>query len=295
MLKLWDYTFTDKMHIDCSSTNLLLTEAPLNPSSNRRTMAEIVFETFDFAGMKVELQATLALYAQGLMTGLIIDSGEGVTHCIPICEGNVFKSQIERIDIAGRDLTQYLLELLTRRGYNFNTSYDFEQVRDIKEATCFVSCNLEEDRELCKNTCAYDIDYKLPDGEWIRIGQERFEAVEALFKPHLIGRDEEGIAELVFRSVMKSPIDNRKALLASMILSGGTSMFPGMVDRLTGDIKNLYKQMRKQQNSIHGEKPTKVKIKIEDPPYRKFLVYMGGTAFARILQGKPEAWITKEQ
>lgn len=169
MLKLWDYAFTDKvtyiqLQIDYKSTNILLTEAPLNPSSNRENMAEIVFETFAFNGMKVELQATLALYAQGLMTGMIIDSGEGVTHCIPIVDGNVFKSQIERIDVAGRDLTQSLLEKLTFRGYNFNSSYDFEQVRHIKESCCFVSCNLEEDRMLCKNTTAYDVDYKLPDG-----------------------------------------------------------------------------------------------------------------------------------
>lgn len=111
----------------------------------------------------------------------------------------------------------------------------------------------------------------------------------------MLGRDDVGIAELVFRSVMNSPMDTRTKLLSSMLLSGGTSMFPGMVDRLTADIKHLYKSMRKEQPTLKGEIPSKIKINIEDPPYRRFLVFMGGTAYARILQSRPESWITKEQ
>eukprot|EP00361_Fabrea_salina_P005550 CAMPEP_0202439728 /NCGR_PEP_ID=MMETSP1345-20130828/36315_1 /ASSEMBLY_ACC=CAM_ASM_000843 /TAXON_ID=342563 /ORGANISM="Fabrea Fabrea salina" /LENGTH=377 /DNA_ID=CAMNT_0049054273 /DNA_START=952 /DNA_END=2085 /DNA_ORIENTATION=- len=293
MLKLWEYTFLDQMSFDFGNTRILLSEAPMNPVKNREVMCEHMFETFGFEGLKVEIQATLALYAQGLMTGLVVDSGEGVTHCIPIYKGSIINNAIERINVAGRTLTAYMLKLLGIRGYHFDYSFDFELVREIKEKSCFVSPNIKEDRELSRTTTALEQDFQLPDGSWVRVGRERFEAPEALFNPGLLQIDEPGFAELVFNSLMKAPIDNRKDLMKSIVMSGGSTMFPGMVNRVTKELKKLHKDYRERNRTIHEQEVPKVKIKVEDPPYRRYSVFIGAAAYANILQEQPEAWVSK--
>ena len=125
----------------------MLTEPPLNPLLNREKMAEYMFEKFSYEAIKIEYQATLALFARGLMTGVVMDSGEGVSHCIPIYDGKIEEHAIRRINIAGRRITDYLMRLLNIRGYNhLRTEYDHEIVRMIKEKYCYVSLNIREDR-----------------------------------------------------------------------------------------------------------------------------------------------------
>lgn len=96
----------------------MLTDPPLNPLNNRERMAEYMFEKFGFESIKIEYQATLALFARGLMTGVVLDSGEGVSHCIPIYDGKILDYAIKRVNIAGRRITDYLMRLLNIRGYN---------------------------------------------------------------------------------------------------------------------------------------------------------------------------------
>lgn len=286
MEKIWAYTF-DHFNTDRSRTPLLLTEAPLNPLKNREKMAEIMFEKFGFLALNVQVQATLSLYAMGYMTGLVVDSGDGVTHCIPVSEGLVNKHAIARMNIAGRHLTDQLSKLLLVRGYNFHTSADFETVREIKEKLCYVSSNLSEERKLSKETTILEEDYKLPDGSWIKIGSERFETGEVLFSPYLAGKDCDGLSHMIFKSVMDSPMDLRAGLFSSILLSGGTTMLPGISTRIKNDVVKLHKTMR------GGSSSSKIKIAVEDPPYRKHLVYLGATALAKIMKINPEMWVYK--
>jgi actin-related protein len=118
MEKIWHYTFYTDLRIDPSEHPVLLTEAPLNPRPNREKMAEIMFETFNVPAMYVSMQAVLSLYASGRTTGLVVDSGDGVTHIVPIYEGFALTHAINRIDLGGRDITEYLRRLLRQRGYS---------------------------------------------------------------------------------------------------------------------------------------------------------------------------------
>jgi actin-related protein 2 len=125
------------------------------------------------------------LHTQGLLTGVVVDTGDGVTHVVPVYDGFVPQNLIRRLDVAGRHVTQYLNKLLMLRGYAFNSSADFDTVRQIKEKLCYVSSDIMQERKLAQETTCLMDTFTLPDGKVIKIGRERFEAPECLFNPSL--------------------------------------------------------------------------------------------------------------
>jgi len=293
MEHLYNYTFFDQLKIDPKESKILLTEAPMNPKANREKLVQMMFEKYKFKATYVSIQAILALFAQGLNTGLVVDSGDGVTHLIPVFEGFVVSDQIKRINLAGRDITRYLVQLLQRRGYAFNRTADFDTVRQIKEKLCYVGYDLAMEKRLALETTVLVEPYTLPDGRVIKVGAERFEAPEAIFNPSLAKDiDHSGLSDQIFQTVQALPIDHRMEFYQHIVLSGGTSMYPGMSSRLTKDITDLYlaKVLKGDPTNL-----SKFKLKIEDPPNRKHLVFLGGAYLAMVMKDRAEFWITREE
>ncbi|XP_052055187.1 actin-related protein 2 [Apodemus sylvaticus] len=293
MKHLWDYTFgPEKLNIDTRNCKILLTEPPMNPTKNREKIVEVMFETYQFSGVYVAIQAVLTLYAQGLLTGVVVDSGDGVTHICPVYEGFSLPHLTRRLDIAGRDITRYLIKLLLLRGYAFNHSADFETVRMIKEKLCYVGYNIEQEQKLALETTVLVESYTLPDGRIIKVGGERFEAPEALFQPHLINVEGVGVAELLFNTIQAADIDTRSEFYKHIVLSGGSTMYPGLPSRLERELKQLYLE-RVLKGDV--EKLSKFKIRIEDPPRRKHMVFLGGAVLADIMKDKDNFWMTRQE
>lgn len=169
-----------------------------------------------------------------------MDSGDGVTHIVPVYESTVLNHLTRRLDVAGRDVTRNLIALLLRRGYALNRTADFETVRQIKEKLCYVSYDLELDQRLSEDTTVLVESYTLPDGRVIRVGSERFEAPECLFQPHLVDVEQPGIAEFLFNTIQSAEVDIRSSLYKAIVLSGGSSMYPGLPSRLEKEIKQLW-------------------------------------------------------
>ncbi|CAH7673172.1 actin-like protein 2 [Phakopsora pachyrhizi] len=291
MILLWDYTFNQKLKVDTTGRKILLTEPPMNPNKNREKMCEVMFENYRFGGVYVAIQAVLTLYAQGLQTGVVVDSGDGVTHIVPVYDGFSLPHLTRRLDVAGRDVTRYLIKLLLMRGYAFNRTADFETIRQIKEKLCYVSYDLDLDNRLSEETTVLVENYTLPDGRVIKVGQERFGAPECMFQPHLVDVESPGVAELLFNTIQSAPLDIKSELYKHIVLSGGSSMYPGLPSRLEKEMKQLY------FTRILGSNPerlSKFKIRIEDPPRRKHMVFLGGAVLADIMKNRESFWVTAQ-
>uniref|UniRef100_A0AAY4DFG1 CRAL-TRIO domain-containing protein n=1 Tax=Denticeps clupeoides TaxID=299321 RepID=A0AAY4DFG1_9TELE len=276
MERIWHHAF-QQLNAEPDEHPVMLTEAAMNPRENRQRMVELMFEAFCVPLTYVAMQAVLALYAAGRTTGVVFDSGDGVSHSVPVFDGYCLPHAVQRFNLAGMDVTLHLTKLLQERGVSMRTSAELEIVRDIKEKHCYVS--LDHEAELARGRAVY---YTMPDGQVINLVTERFRAPEILFKPELIGREHYGIHESIFKSILQSDIDLRRSLVGNVVLSGGNTLLAGLPERLQTELKKM----------APGDLGNCVRV--TSPIDRDFSVWSGGAVLAN-LPSFSSAWISQEE
>eukprot|EP00475_Leptophrys_vorax_P009746 TRINITY_DN16452_c0_g1_i3.p1 TRINITY_DN16452_c0_g1~~TRINITY_DN16452_c0_g1_i3.p1 ORF type:complete len:297 (+),score=75.28 TRINITY_DN16452_c0_g1_i3:26-892(+) len=205
--KLWHRCFYDELKVEPEAHPVMLTEPPLNPKANKEKSVQVMFETFNNPAVYLASQPVLGLIESGRRTGLVVESGDGVSYTVPIYEGQILTQCVHRLDFAGRDLTDFLAKQLSSRA----SAIDTEIVKDMKEKLAYVA--LDFDAEISSAELEAK-SYELPSGEVIVIGHERFKTPEALFKPALTGMMEQqpGLHQMTYESIMKCEVDIRKAI-----------------------------------------------------------------------------------
>ncbi|KAL8588506.1 hypothetical protein ACOMHN_022293 [Nucella lapillus] len=270
MEKVWHHTFYNELRVDPEEYSVLLTETPLNPKLNREKMVQIMFETFQCPAVYLVTPAVLALYAAGRLSGVVLDSGEGVTHAVPVHEGYALPHAVKKLDLAGRDLTTYLMKLLNERGHTFATTAEHKATEDVKEKLSYVAVDLaQEMQSATASPASVEKGYTLPDGKVITIGTERFRCPEALFQPSLVGVDSGGIHNMIIDAIMHCD-DLRTDLFGNIVLSGGSTMFPGCADRMQREMTALV--------------PDSKTVQIISPQERKISAWIGGSILASLPQ-----------
>ena len=280
MEKIWNYAFHNELKLQSDMYPVLLTETSLNSKQNREKTTEIMFETFHVPSMYLAMDAVLSLYALGRTTGVILDSGYGVTQAVPIVDGYAYANPISRLNLAGEDLTKYLVELLSERDHLLTTAAETAIVTDIKENLCYVSLDYHEEIEKFHSNGSPFNGYELPDGRVITVGNELFKCPEALFQPSLIlSKYKTGVHQLVNNSILKCDAAIRNSLYNNIVLTGGTTMINGFANRLTKELTLM---------------SSNASIKITSDSALSYSAWKGGSVVAS-LSSFQNMWVTKKE
>jgi len=297
MEKFMEQTIFKYLRAEPEDHYFLLTEPPLNTPENREYTAEIMFESFNVPGLYIAVQAVLALAAswtsrqagERTLTGTVIDSGDGVTHVIPVAEGYVIGSCIKHIPIAGRDITAFVQQLLRDREPQIPPAQSLETAKEVKERYSYIC------PDIVKEFGKYDSD----PGTWIKqhqiidrrskkpitidVGYERFLGPEIFFHPEFANPEfQTSISETVDTVVQGTPIDVRRGLYKNIVLSGGSTMFKDFGRRLQRDVKRVVDRRIKASEALSkdGHKPKPIDVKVITHSMQRYAVWFGGSMLA---------------
>nr|XP_042113974.1 actin-like isoform X2 [Peromyscus maniculatus bairdii] len=303
--KIWHHSFYQALHISPEQHPVMITEPPLNSKDVKSRMTQpaargthehlgsvchlagqhanlppqILFETFNVPALYMANQGVLSMYAAGRTSGTTIESGEGMTYIVPIMNGYPLQLSTLKLDVAGQDLTSYLLKLLSDSGNLLVGAADREYIRDLKEKHCYVA--LDYDMEISKTAApSCQKKFQLPDGKEVSMGQEAFMCSEALFNTSLIGKSNLGIHIQAQESITSCDRSYWKTLFSHIMVSGGTGAFSGLRLRLQREITNLASP--------------DLCVKVAISPYAKYGAWVGASILCSLPMFK-DMWVTSQE
>ncbi|AFZ78941.1 actin, putative [Theileria equi strain WA] len=277
---VWEHVFANELKVSQEDHPVLLTEPPLNPKLHRERCCQLFFESFHTPALYLAPTSLLSLYSSAKTSGFVLDIGEGVAHSVPIHEGCIMPYTIVRLDIGGFDLTSHLIsqiEVLKQSGFEGRRIANL-----IKEECCYVSKDFDKEiKEMEKNPNLFKKEYTLPDGTKINLVKERITSPELLFKPEIAGRNCPNLAEICYHSVRMCSPELHRTMFSNILLTGGTTLFEGFLDRCEYEIGAL----------VNKNVPVKV---ISSTHPRDIAVWIGGSIIANLPNFQP-MWVTKEE
>ncbi|KAM5248474.1 actin, aortic smooth muscle-like [Ctenodactylus gundi] len=300
--KIWHHSFYQALHIVPEQHPLMVTEPPLNPTSAREKVSQILFETFNIPALYLANQGVLSLYASGQTAGTTIESGEGMTYSVPVSDGYPLHQSVIQLDVAGQDLTLYLLKLLADRGNMSAVVADREYIRDAKERCCYAALDFNEEKVKASPPSSCQQKIQLPDGQEVSLGQEAFFCPEALFQTSLIGRNTLGIHTLAIQSITSCNPALWRTLFGHIVLSGGTGTCSGLRSRLQRELIELVSPTLEvrvpctippPKTLLHGKLGGDT-ILVSTCLFAKYGAWVGGSILSSLSTFK-DMWVTRSE
>ena len=273
MEKIWYHSFCNELRVLPEDHPVLLTESPSNTKLNREKEIQIMFETFNIPALNISNTAYLSLYSSGRNTGIVLDSGKTVTHAVSINNGNIISNGVISKNFGGLDLTNYMTKLISESGYQFTSYYEKNFYEDIKETLTYVALDYEKQLEHFDEKS-----YELPDGIVITLRKELFKCPEVLFNPSLLNLNYRGVHQMIYDSCTNTTDEIKRQLLNNIVLTGGSTLFPGISDRLKKELNILLS----------------FNIKINTPSNRQYSSWNGASMFATNPSFQ-DTWISSEK
>ncbi|NXT27725.1 ACL7A protein, partial [Syrrhaptes paradoxus] len=271
-----EYIFQTEMKIQPQDHAVLVSVPPLCSITDKKKYAEMMFEGFHTPAVHIAYQSLLSMYSYGKTSALVVESGHGASHVVPIYEGYILRSITGRVDYAGLDITCYLMKLLNESG-NVFTEHQLDIIQALKEKCCYTSLNLTQDLSLPVEE--QQMDYELPDGHIITVGKERFLSAEALFNPGLYGSKQPGLLQLTLNCLKKCDADVYNKMLGNILLCGGSTMMESFADRFQMELARLC--------------PSDI-LTIAASPQRKSSVWIGGSILASLYSFQ-DLWVYRHE
>ncbi|KAI9296646.1 actin binding protein [Neoconidiobolus thromboides FSU 785] len=301
MERYWEQCIFKYLRCEPEDHYFLLTEPPLNAPENREATAEIFFESFNIPGMYIAVQAVLGLAASWTssksqtreLTGTVVDSGDGVTHVIPVADGYVIGSALKHIPIAGSHITKYVMQLLRDHGETIPPDQLMEVAKKIKEKYSYCCQDIvkefkrydQEGEKYFKNYEGIHSITKQPFN--VDVGYERFLAPEIFFNPELVSSDFlTPLPQVVDQVIQNCPIDTRRGLYKNIVLSGGSTLFKDFGRRLERDIQRIVtgRIKKSEELSLSNVKSTPIDVNVISHKRQRYAVWFGGSLVASLPQ-----------
>ena len=272
--------FVNDLRIEPSEFNLHLTECVNTVKTGREKQMKMCFEKFECPGFYISVQPVLALYAIGNTTGLAMELGDGVTQIVPVCGGFTLRHAAIKLPLAGRDITEHLMENIYLGNFDITDTARYDICRQMKEEVCRLSMDYKEELPTWSGKDGLSEDYKLPDGHVFKVKGQCITAPEILFTPSINYIDLDGLHQFAKESIKRCDIDLRPQLCANINIAGGNSLIPGLEERLGNEQQALL--------------PEECNVSISANEERRYLSWQGGSLLST-LESFESMWITKEE
>jgi len=270
---VWSDVFNYKLDADPAKHGVMLTEPILQPISNAKKIANSMFETYSVPYLGTAPGPVMALYASGRSNGCMLSVGGGLSQCIPVIDGYPVLAAAgsavvqQTLNFGARDVTRYLgRSLMPHRGSWLHSMAEEAVMANVLETACFVPSTAEEYDEFQHNPVQSQDMYTMPDGLELQIGQERFRAGEAMFRPEL-GLTSTSLSQLVSQTIAKTEGGIQGELLGNLVLAGSLTMTNGFNTRLAHEV------------SLLSNNP---EVNVIAKPERKYLEWIGASITATL-------------
>ena len=283
MKKLWNHIFYNELLAEAKSHPVIVSESPFAPYEDKLKMAEVLFEELNVENLYMTNTSTLALYANGRTTGIVVDVGYEMTSCVPIYEGFVLNHAVTKIEMGGYHLTQFMANLINENleeDKRFINTNQISMINELKEKVCVVAEDYDSEYKRLQDNKVVE-KYIFPENnKEILYSSEKFRCPEMLFQPNFFGTDSSGIHELCFKSINKCNADIVRDLFLNTVLCGGSTLFLKIQPRFQKELQSLA--------------PTGKHVYVIAPPERKFSAWLGGSILASLNHFKQAMFVSKK-